>query len=222
MGDSLSRHNSRANPFTNREYLDNASSVLFFIDCTPSFPIIPVKRQERHVKRHRVVTALLAAMMLLCAACASEPGIEKGKFSESLRIARDLQTSLTRGDSCDVPVELLQKLASETETLKNRTASAAEKNVLRDLLSLVSTYHDGVLLCKSRNRLSQFPFVPRGRIYVFQELDPLVQKYGLPTESHVYGPTGATWRSISSESIREIWERAGAQLRNIENAVNYS
>jgi len=174
------------------------------------------------MKQHGAVIALLMAMMVPGFGCVSEPGIDKGKFSECLRTARKLQTSLTSGSPCDVPADLLQKLASETEALQNKPASPAEKNVLRAISSLVSTYNDGVLLCKSRTRLTQFPFVPKGRVYVFQELDPLVQKYDLPTESHVYGPTGASWRSISWDSIEVIWESAGSQLKSIENAVNYS
>ncbi|MHB8881863.1 MAG: hypothetical protein ACYC69_10205 [Thermodesulfovibrionales bacterium] len=120
-----------------------------------------------------------------------------------------------------MPDALLQKLSSETEALKVQTTSPPERNVVRALSSLVGTYNDGVLLCKAGTRLSQFPFIPKGRIYVFQELDPLVQKYDLSTESHVYEPTGAPWRSIPRDSILVIWESAGFQLKNIENTVNY-
>lgn len=174
------------------------------------------------MNRTSAVSALLSTLILLGFGCVSESRIDKEKFSESLRIARDLHTSLTRGNPCDVPEAMLQKLAAETEALKNKSASPAEKNIIKALSGLVSAYNDGVLLCKSSARLSQFPFVPKGRIYVFQELDPLVQKYNLPTESHVYEPTGVSWRSISGDSIKVIWESAGAQLRDIENAVRYS
>ncbi len=160
--------------------------------------------------------------MLLGFGCVSEQGIDKGKFSETLRIARTLQTSLTSGNACEVSAELLQKLVSEAEALKDKPASPAETNVIKDIFSLIGTYNDGVLLCKSRTRFSHFSFVPKGRIYVYQELEPLVRKYDLPTESHVYGPTGVSWRSISWDSIEVIWKRAGSQLKNIENAVNYS
>lgn len=170
----------------------------------------------------KTVIVLLPAMVLLCLGCVSEPGIDKGKFTESLRIARELHTSLAKGSPCDVPAELLQKLAAETEALKSKAASPAEKNVVRALSGLVNTYNDGVLVCNQRAHLSQFSFVPRGRIYVVQELDPLVLKYDLPTESHVYRPTGVSWRSISWDAVKAIWESAGAQLRSIENAVNYS
>lgn len=197
-----------------------------FISGQARFPTVQkeilLRCRGRHMKQRRTVVAFLMVMMAVGFGCVSEPGIDKGKFSESLRIARNLQTSLTRGDHCDVPAELLQKLASETEALKDKTASPAEKKVVKAISGLVSTYNDGVLLCKSRTRLTHFPFVPKGRIYVFQELDPLVQKYDLSTESHVYGPTGASWRSISWDSIEVIWESAGSRLKDIENAVNYS
>jgi hypothetical protein len=78
-----------------------------------------------------------------------------------------------------------------------------------------------LLLCKYRTDLSQFDFVPHGRIYVFQELDPVVQKYDLSTESHVYRPTGLHWRSIDGDSIKVIWKNAEFQIKIIQNMINY-
>ncbi len=88
--------------------------------------------------------------------------------------------------------------------------------------NLLTTYQDGLLLCNYRNHFSQFEFVPKGRIYVSQELDPLVLKYDLSTESHLYGPTGLYWRSIAGDSMTVIWERAELQTKNIETMVNYN
>lgn len=160
--------------------------------------------------------------MLFGPGCVWEPGIDKGKFTELNRTARELQTSLTSGEPCEVPDALLQRLASGTAALKDKTASKGERDLIRAYSNLLTTYQDGLLLCKYRTHLSQFQFVPKGRIYVFQELDPLVQKYDLPTASHVYKPTGLKWKSIAADSIRVIWESAGSQLKNIENMVNYS
>jgi hypothetical protein len=169
-----------------------------------------------------IVVLLLSAIMFFGPGCVWEPGIDKGKFTELNRTARELQTSLTSGEPCEVPDALLQRLASGTAALKDKTASKGERDLIRAYSNLLTTYQDGLLLCKYRTHLSQFQFVPKGRIYVFQELDPLVQKYDLPTESHVYKPTGLKWKSIAADSIRVIWESAGSQLKNIENMVNYS
>ncbi|HSQ77763.1 MAG TPA: hypothetical protein VLN91_02625, partial [Nitrospirota bacterium] len=117
---------------------------------------------------------------------------------------------------------ILQRLVSGIAALKNKTASKEENDLIEAYSRLLSTYKDGLLLCRYRTHLSQFQFVPKGRIYVVQELDPLVEKYGLPTESHLYGPTGVHWRSIAGDSINVIWESAEFQIKNIENMVKYN
>jgi hypothetical protein len=178
----------------------------------------------RSMKQNAKILLLLvfSAITLFGSGCVSEPGIDKGKFAELNRIARDLQTSLPSGKPCEVPDAVLQRLASGTDALKDRTASKAERDLIKAYANLLMTYQDGLLLCRYRTHLTQFKFVPRGRIYVFQELDPIVQKYDLTTESHLYRPTGLYWRSIPEDSIAVIWKSAENQLRNIENMVNYN
>jgi hypothetical protein len=148
--------------------------------------------------------------------------MDKGKFSELNRTARELKTSIMSDKPCDVPDALLQRLASGTEALKGRTASKAERDVIEAYSHLLTTFRDGLLLCQYQGQLHQFPFVPKGRIYVFQELDPIVDKYDLPTERHLYKPTGVYWKSIAGDSIKVIWESAEIQIKNIENMVNYN
>jgi hypothetical protein len=160
--------------------------------------------------------------MLFAPGCFSEPGIGKGKFSELNRIAQDLKTAIASGKPCDVPAALLQRLASGTAALKDKTASKGESDLIGAYSHLLTTYQDGLLLCQYQTPSSQFQFVPKGRIYVFQELDPLVQKYDLPTESHLYKPTGVHWRSIAGDSVKVIWESAEVQIKNIEIMVNYN
>ncbi len=160
--------------------------------------------------------------MLFAPGCVSEPGIGKGKFSELNRITQDLKTAIISGKPCDVPDTLLQRFSSETAALKDKMVSKAERDLLEAYSHLLTTYKDGLLLCQYQTPSSQFQFVPKGRIYVFQELDPLVQKYGLSTESHLYRPTGAYWRSIAGDSIQVVWERAESQIKNIEIMVRYN
>jgi hypothetical protein len=181
--------------------------------------IVPKKERMR---QYVAPISLLSAIMLFCAGCASEPGIDKVKFLELNRTALDLQTSLTSGKPCNMPDTLLQRLDSGTAALKNRTTSKAERDLLAAYTNLLTTYKDGLLLCKYKNSLSQFQFVPKERIYVFQELDPLVQKYDLSTESHVYRPTGQHWRSIDGDSVKVIWKSAEFQIKIIENMINYN
>ena len=172
------------------------------------------------MRQNGITIILLSAIMLFCSGCVSEPGIDKGKFSELNRIARDLKTSITSDKPCDVSDTLLQRLASGTAALKDKAASKGESDVIEAYSHLLTTYRDGLLLCQYRTQMKQFRFVPRGRVYVFQDLDPLVDKYGLSTESHLYRPTGAYWKSIAANSINVIWESAEIQTKNIENMVN--
>ena len=169
-----------------------------------------------------IVIIILSVIMLFGSACVSEPGIDKEKFSELDRTARELKDSIKPDKPCDVPDTLLQRLASGTTALKDKATSKAESDVMAAYAHLLTTYKDGLLLCQRRNQLYQFQFVPQGRIYVSQELDPLVDKYGLSTERHLYGPTGVYWRSIPGDSIKVIWESAEIQTRNIENMVNHN
>lgn len=169
-----------------------------------------------------VVILFLSVIIFFGPGCSWEPGIDKKKFSELNRTVQELRVSLRSDKPCDVPDTLLQRLASGTAALKDKTASKAERDVLAAYSRLMTTYEDGMLLCRYRNQLHQFQFVPQGRIYVSQELDPLVEKYGLATERHLYEPTGAYWRSIDGNSIRVIWESAEVQTKNIENMVNYN
>ncbi len=194
-----------------------------------NLPVPPVNRNDDRycakkgrMKQNFAAILLLSTIVVFCAGCAAEPGIDKGKFSELNRTALDLQASLTSGKPCAMPDTLLQRLDSGTAALKNGTTSEGERDLLAAYVNLLTTYKDGLLLCKYRTHLSQFQFVPRGRIYVFQELDPLVQKYDLSTESHLYRPTGLNWRSIDGNSIKVIWKSAEFQIKIIENMFNYS
>ena len=174
------------------------------------------------MKQGGIVIVFLSAIMLFCSGCESEPNIDKAKFSELNRTALDLQSSITSGKPCAMPDTLLQRLTSGTAALKDRTTTQGERDLLAAYANLLTTYKDGLLLCKYRTDLSQFQFVPKGRIYVFQELDPLVLKYELSTESHVYQPTGLHWRSISEDSIKVIWKSAEFQIKILQNMYNYS
>jgi len=174
------------------------------------------------MRQDRMVIIFLLTIMLFGSGCVSEPGIDKGKFSELNRTARDLTSSFISGKPCDVSETLLQRLSSGSAALKVKLASKGESDLIKAYSNLLTIYQDGLLLCKYQNHFSQFQFVPKGRIYVTQELDPLVQKYDLSTESHLYGPTGLYWRSIAGDSIKVIWESAELQTRNIENMVNYN
>jgi len=169
----------------------------------------------------RSIIIFAVVFLLLASACVSEPALDKGKFAELDRASQDLKAALGSGNPCDIPETVLQKLAAGTAALKDNIASKAEADLLAAYVNLVTISRDGLLICRSRTHLSGFEFVPKGRIYVTQDLDPLVEKYGLATESHVFKPTGAHWKSVSLDSIRVIWEKAEIQIKNIEVMLKY-
>ncbi len=174
------------------------------------------------MRQSGILITLLSAILLFASGCVTEPGLDKEKFAELNRTAQELKTALRAGKRCELPDTLLQRLESGTAALKDKTASKAERDLLSAYFHLLAITKDGLLLCQSRTHLSDFEFVPKGRIYVTQELDPLVEKYDLPTERHLYSPTGKYWKSISGDSITVIWESAEAEIKNIENMVNYN
>jgi hypothetical protein len=174
------------------------------------------------MRQDGIAIILLSVVMFFASGCVEEPGLDKGKFSELNRAAQDLKTAIRSGRGCEVPDTVLQRLASGTAALKDRTASKTEHDLLSAYSHLLAISKDGLLLCQSRTHLTNFEFVPKGRVYVTQELDPIVEKYDLPTERHLYRPTGTYWRSISGDSIMVIWESAEDEIQNIENMVKYN
>ena len=167
------------------------------------------------------IIVVLEAVLFFLPGCVPEPVLDKGKFAELDRAGQDLKAALRSGGRCEVPDAVVQRLASETAAVRDRTATKAERDLLAAYENLVTVSRDALLLCRSRTHLSGFQFLPKGRIFVSQDLDPIVERYGLPVERHVYRPTGAVWKSISEDAIQELWEKAEVQLQNIEVVLKY-
>ncbi len=167
-----------------------------------------------------VITVLSAAFFT--AACISEPTLDKSKFAELNRAAQDVKAAITSGRQCEIPDSVVQRLASQTAALRDKMTTKREMDLLWAYSDLLTMTRDGLLLCRFRTHLSDAAFVAKGRIYVTQDLDPLIERYGLPTETHVYKPTGAHWKSISSDAGMVIWKRAEAEIKNIENRLKYN
>jgi len=169
-----------------------------------------------------VIISLILAIMVFASGCTTEPGLDKQKFAELSRVAEELKAAVGSGRPCDLPDTLVQRFTAGTAALEGKTTSMAERDLLSAYSHLLITYQDGLLLCRSRTVLANFEFVPRGRIFVTQELDPLIEKYDLTVEKHVYKPTGKEWKSISTDAVRVVWEQVAFEIKNIENRVNYN
>ncbi len=168
------------------------------------------------------ITLLVSMLLVFAPGCMTEPGLDKAKFAELRRTAEDLKAAIRSGKGCEIPDAVPATLTSGTTALRDKAASKAERDLLAAYADLAAICQDGLLLCRSRSHLADFPFVEKGRIYVTQELDPLVEKYDLPTERHLYKPTGKYWKSVSVDSITVIWGSAEDEIRNIETMLNYN
>jgi len=170
----------------------------------------------------RFFIIVISGLLLANSGCMNEPRLNKAKFADLDRTGKELKAAFSAGDGCEVPDAVLQRLDSGTEALKDKTASKAERDLLAAYVNLAAMSRDALLLCRSRGQLANFQFVPKGRIYVSQELDPVIERYDLAVERHLFKPTGAYLKSISSDSIKLIWDKADALLNSIEVMLKYS
>lgn len=178
---------------------------------------------DSRTKGQRVVVLVwLSALMLFVFGCTAEPGLDKKKFAELDRAAQDLKAAVKSGKACETQDTLLKRFVSGTEALKDKMASDDERALLEAFSHLVTTYQDNLLLCRTQTAFAGFEFVPKGRIYVTQELDPLVEKYHLPIKQHVYKPTGKNWKSIPDGAVQVVWEQMAFEIKNIESRQSYT
>jgi len=173
------------------------------------------------MKERKSFLVVLWLIIVLNGACSSEPGINKDKFAKLKVAAQAVKTSLAAGASYQQLADRVQQLSIEITSLENRVTTNEERELMKAYSDLLAIYRDGLLLWKYQLDFPFFDPVLKGRIYVGQDVEPIVLKYGFSTESHVYGPTGQYWKSIAGDSIQIIWSNADSQLKIIENITNY-
>jgi hypothetical protein len=168
------------------------------------------------MKIQKNILVLLLMVVFITGACSSEPEIDKTKFRKLDQIAQELQTSHATGASFKHFGELLQTLSAELAAVKVKALSKKETEQLNAYFVLYGIYQDGYVLWKYKLEFAPFGIVPKGRIYVSQDVEPIAFKYNFPTESHLYGPTEQYWKSISEDSIQIIWNNADFQYKIIK------
>ena len=157
-------------------------------------------------------------LLLACAACS--PQIDKHHFDKVNRTIHTVQDVVKAGGDCPQLASLIQQLSSEIEALDRSVTSEKERDLLQEYSKLLKMYQDGFLLCKYRKEFSSHNFVPMGRIYVGQDVEAIVVKYRLPTETHIFESTQQTWKSIAEDSIQIIWNNTDAQVKRINALLN--
>ena len=167
------------------------------------------------------LSAVVSIFLLLTWGCSSQPAINKTRFGKAKAAAQAVKAALASGASYQDSAERVEHLSAEISALKYEVTTKREKELLEAYSDLLGYYKDGLLLWKYKLEFASFDFMHKGRIYVSQDLEPVVWKYGLPTETHIYAPTHQRWNSVDEGSIKVIWANADSQLKIIENIENY-
>ena len=152
--------------------------------------------------------------------CSLGPEINKSKFSKLNVAALAVKKSIAEGVPLRQVAEQVQRLTDEIALANDSATTRQERQLLKAYSDLLGIYHDGMLLWSYQ---IEFPFVfseLKGRIYVGQDVEPIIRKYRLTTERHLYKPTGQYWKSINEDSIQIIWHNADDQLEIIKNLAN--
>jgi hypothetical protein len=165
--------------------------------------------------------AALSICIFFIGACSFESGIDKVKFAKLKVAAQAVKTSIAAGESYQQVTEKVEQLAADIAALKDKVPTQKEKELLEAYADLLADYRDGLVLWKYKLDFAFFDVMLKGRIYVGQDVEPIVIKYRFPTESHLYEPTGQYWKSIPGDSIQAIWSYADSQLKAMDNITNY-
>ena len=164
---------------------------------------------------------MISMINMACSFEQFEPSIDKNKFAKLNAAATSVKASIAAGESYQQVAQKVDVLSGEIVTMKKAAATKREKRLLKAYSDLLAIYNDGLVLWKYRE---SFPYLApelKGRIYVAQDVETIVEKYRFPTESHVYKPTGQRWKSISADSIGIVWKNADDQIAIINNITNY-
>jgi len=173
------------------------------------------------MKRFTIISFLFALSMI-CAACShSTPALDTTKFNDVTGAAQNVRSTLESGAGYQAFDRALQKLSAEITALKSKTRTDKERDLLKDYSDLYSTYHDGYTLWKYKIEFTRYGFVPRELIYVGQDIEPIIEKYKIPVQLHLYEPTRQSWKSIPESSLQMIWTNADSQLQIINNILTY-
>ena len=175
---------------------------------------------KRMTEAKGLISILLIVLFFL-AGCPSAPGINKSKFKKAYAAAYEVKNSIAAGESYQQVAGRIKQLSAEISASKEEVATDEEKDLLDAYSDLLSTYSDGLVLWKHKLDFAFFNPVLKGRIYVGQDVEPIVLKYRFSTESHLYKPTGQYWKSIPGDSIGIIWSNADSQLKVIEGLMRY-
>lgn len=167
----------------------------------------------------RNILFVILSLPIFCFACTSHD-FDKKKFEGVNHTAQVIRDSVKAGADIQQFEGLLQKLSSEISVLKDMVKSERERELLKNYSNLLAIYRDGFTLWKYKTEFTRYDFVPKNLIYVGQDVEPIVKKYRLKTELHIFKPTKQLWKGIPESSIQIVWMNADSQLKIINNILN--
>ncbi|MDH4232269.1 MAG: hypothetical protein OEW04_09615 [Nitrospirota bacterium] len=167
------------------------------------------------MQNRKPVLSLILMFVLFACACSFEPDMDRGKFKKVSGAAQAVKSSLSEGASYEQFGRSLEALSNEIAALEGKVATRKEEELIKAYTTLSEVYQDGHTLWRVKLEFVPFGIVPEGRIYVSQDVEPIVFKYSFPVETHLYKPTGKQWKSISEDAIRIIWRNADSQHKII-------
>ena len=156
-------------------------------------------------------------LIFLFISCADQA--DKAKFQKAEQASQAVKSAVTAGLPYDQVNAPLQKFSQEISDLKKRVKSDREKEILKAYTDLFDIYQDGLVLWNYKTEFKRYGFVPEGRIYAGQYADPIIAKYGIPIETHLYPQTGQKWKSVPADSIQGIWANADSQHKIIQGML---
>ncbi|HET6515144.1 MAG TPA: hypothetical protein VFG09_08290, partial [Thermodesulfovibrionales bacterium] len=121
------------------------------------------------MKEFRRLIFLLGALLFF-QAC--QPDMDKKAFERLEQTAVSLNASLHAGMTYDQFEEGLHRFSAEITTIENRAKSRKDREMVKAFADLLTIYRDGLTLWRYKLEFTPFDFVPKGRIYVGQDVEP--------------------------------------------------
>ncbi|MEJ2695999.1 MAG: hypothetical protein P8013_05060 [Candidatus Sulfobium sp.] len=162
---------------------------------------------------------LLAVFFLASCSLIDGPKIDTKRFRAVDRAARSVGAAISTGTDYGRFNELIEEFAEEISRIQISAGSAGDAELLKHYQNLLGIYRDGLVVWRYKLEAPRYDFIPPGRIYVGQDVEPIVEKYRFSVETHVYLPTDKTWKSMSEESLRVIWMNARSQMEVINRIM---
>jgi hypothetical protein len=153
---------------------------------------------------------LFASAFLLLSGCA--PRVDHADFEQLYRSGKAISSATEVGLNYSSFSDLVQKLASEVSIAKDSANNQPEKNMTDAYQEALTAYRDSLVVWKNEIDGAGYDWIPKGEIYVEDELRPIIAKYALATQERSIEITGHRFETIPEASIQVIWARAGKLL----------